>query len=129
MTRAERARLEADLAEAQHRRDELQRRWAEATYASGASDPADVDVALAQVEATIAELEERLAGGVVDLVAPPNDTPAPAEPEYLDTKQAAALLGVSVKGLEGLRARGTGPPFLRVGRHIRYRRADLLPRK
>lgn len=45
---------------------------------------------------------------------------APAAPEYLTTRQAAALLGVSAKGLEAMRARGEGPPFIRVGRKVRY---------
>jgi hypothetical protein len=35
------------------------------------------------------------------------------------------LLSLTVKGLEGMRAKGTGPKFLRVGGRIRYRRSDL----
>jgi predicted DNA-binding transcriptional regulator AlpA len=45
--------------------------------------------------------------------------------EYLNTKDAAALLGISRKGLEGLRARGAGPPYIRIGSAVRYRTADL----
>lgn len=41
-------------------------------------------------------------------------------PPYVDTKEAARLLGLTVKGLEAMRARGYGPPFVRVGRRIRY---------
>lgn len=51
--------------------------------------------------------------------------PAPAAPEYLTTRQAAALLGVSVKHLEALRARGGGPPYVRVGHAVRYPAAEL----
>ena len=36
-------------------------------------------------------------------------------PEYVTTAQAAAVLGMSRKGLEQTRARGCGPPFVRVG--------------
>lgn len=46
-------------------------------------------------------------------------------PEYLTPTEAAALLGLSVKGLEGMRAAGRGPKFLKVGGRIRYRRSDL----
>jgi excisionase family DNA binding protein len=60
--------------------------------------------------------------------APEPDRPVTA-PEYLTTVEAAALLGVTVKGLEALRARGEGPPFIRVGRAVRYRRDDLRPAK
>ncbi len=57
---------------------------------------------------------------------------APAEPplpspaaEYLNTKAAAALLGVSPKCLETWRARGEGPPFAQLGRAVRYQAAAL----
>ena len=50
--------------------------------------------------------------------APPEGTPA--TPEYLTTRQAAELLGLSVKGLEAMRARGDGPRYIRVGHRVRY---------
>jgi excisionase family DNA binding protein len=53
--------------------------------------------------------------------APPMAPPStPTTPEYLTTKEAAALLGVTAKGLEAMRARGEGPAFIRVGRRVRY---------
>src|SRR5262245_55179156 len=61
----------------------------------------------------------------------PSKAPAPAQPveqppaEYVGTREAAALLGVSVATLEALRARGKGPPFIRVGRRVRYSIAEL----
>jgi hypothetical protein len=59
-------------------------------------------------------------------VAPAPITPRRAElPEYLTTKEAAALLGVSPKGLEAMRARGDGPPFTRIGRRVRYVATEL----
>jgi hypothetical protein len=47
-------------------------------------------------------------------------------PEYLTRKEAALLLGCSVKGLEGMRKKGTGPRFVQIGGCIRYRRSDLV---
>lgn len=43
----------------------------------------------------------------------------------VDTKGAAARLGISPRTLEGQRVYGGGPPFVRLGRTIRYRVADL----
>lgn len=128
------ARLRADLAAALQRRETLQRRWAAATYTgSSTDDPADLDVALARLDATVAELEESLSaaseGAAPAVAAPSPSPPAVAPPEYLTTRQAAALLGVSGKLLEALRARGKGPPFVRVGHAVRYPRSTLaLPK-
>jgi excisionase family DNA binding protein len=38
---------------------------------------------------------------------------------------AADLLGMSYRTLQAWRAEGKGPPFIRAGRAIRYRRSDL----
>jgi len=47
-------------------------------------------------------------------------------PLLLDTATAAAMLGLSPRTLEAMRARGGGPPYVRVSaRCIRYRVADL----
>ena len=43
----------------------------------------------------------------------------------LDEKQAAALLRVTTKALQGWRYRGGGPPFVKAGRCVRYRLEDL----
>lgn len=51
---------------------------------------------------------------------------APKPHDGLWTPQVlAAFLGVPVKTLYSWRYLGTGPPFIRVGRHLRYRRADV----
>lgn len=44
----------------------------------------------------------------------------PIEKAYLDTNQAADLLALTPGALGALRRRGKGPPFVRVGRLIRY---------
>ena len=43
----------------------------------------------------------------------------------LDQKQAARILGLSVRTLERHRLAGTGPRYARLGRVIRYREIDL----
>jgi excisionase family DNA binding protein len=43
----------------------------------------------------------------------------------LSTREAAALLGVPRRTLEGWRLRGNGPRFVRMPRAVRYRREDL----
>jgi hypothetical protein len=88
---------------------------------------------------TPSELASIVARAVAEALAtaPANDAPpapAPSTPaidttgsaaEYLTTRQAADLLGLSVKGLEAMRAAGRGPKFVRIGHRVRYRRADL----
>jgi len=50
----------------------------------------------------------------------------PIVQEYLTTEQAARLLGLSRKTLENRRSSGFGgPPYIRLGRTIRYARTDL----
>jgi predicted DNA-binding transcriptional regulator AlpA len=52
--------------------------------------------------------------------------PTPAS-EYLNTEQAATYLSLSAQYLEIARhkADGTSPPFIKLPRAVRYRRADL----
>ena len=44
----------------------------------------------------------------------------------LTPKEAAEVLRVSLSWLAKARMRGDGPPYVKVGRSIRYREADLL---
>jgi excisionase family DNA binding protein len=44
----------------------------------------------------------------------------------LTPKEAATRLKVSLSWLAKARMRGDGPPYIRIGRSIRYREADLL---
>jgi excisionase family DNA binding protein len=43
----------------------------------------------------------------------------------LDPGEVSTLLGLPVATLANWRCAGKGPPFLRVGRHVRYRRRDV----
>lgn len=78
---------------------------------------------LARASEALTQLASKLASRPPPAPVQPAAPSAP--PEYLDTKAAAALLGVSAKGLEAMRTRGAGPPYVRIGRRVRYRAADL----
>lgn len=41
------------------------------------------------------------------------------------TEGAAAIIGMAPKTLENMRSRGDGPPFLKLGRVVRYDPRDL----
>lgn len=43
----------------------------------------------------------------------------------LTGEQASKYLGISVSTLEKMRHEGRGPRFLRLGRRVQYRKADL----
>lgn len=45
--------------------------------------------------------------------------------QILDTRDAADFLGLSPHTLERWRWSGNGPRFLKMGKAVRYRRADL----
>ena len=44
----------------------------------------------------------------------------------LKEEDAAHLLSLSVRTLQAWRIRTAGPPFVQVGRAVRYRRRDLI---
>lgn len=49
-----------------------------------------------------------------------------ADPDrLLNEIQAAQVLGLSSRTLQAWRSQGIGPAYVRAGRAIRYRRADL----
>jgi hypothetical protein len=52
---------------------------------------------------------------------PPHSLPGPAErEEMLTPKEFARVLKVSISWLAKARKRGDGPPFMRVGKLVRY---------
>jgi hypothetical protein len=52
--------------------------------------------------------------------------PIPTDPLLVSESRAAAMIGAAPKTLERWRARGGGPPFVRIGpRMIRYALDDL----
>jgi predicted DNA-binding transcriptional regulator AlpA len=52
-----------------------------------------------------------------------NDNQAPSE--FLDEKSLCALLASSSVTATKWRAKAKGPPFIKVGRLVRYRRSDV----
>ncbi|GHD04383.1 hypothetical protein GCM10010313_20610 [Streptomyces violarus] len=45
--------------------------------------------------------------------------------EFMSPKELAELLGLPLSSVYGFNAEGTAPRRVRLGRHIRYRRADV----
>jgi excisionase family DNA binding protein len=62
----------------------------------------------------------------VDTGSKPQKTVPPAAIKLLTPKEAAELLKVSVSWLAKARMRGDGPPFIKIGRSIRYSELALL---
>ena len=58
--------------------------------------------------------------------AGPSQKPASTIGNLLTPKEAAVLLKVSVSWLAKTRMRGDGPPYIKVGRSIRYSEAALI---
>jgi predicted DNA-binding transcriptional regulator AlpA len=54
------------------------------------------------------------------------DKPVAAIERLLTPKEAAHFLRVSLSWLAKARMRGDGPPYIRIGRSIRYSEAALL---
>lgn len=46
--------------------------------------------------------------------------------ELINEQTAAEALAVAVRTLQWWRIRGGGPKFVKLGRAVRYRRADLM---
>ena len=47
------------------------------------------------------------------------------EPQWVGVLGLAEEIGVPAATVYGWNHKGTGPRFYRVGRHVRYRRADI----
>lgn len=60
-------------------------------------------------------------------VSKPHRGPSPPTnaPEVVDTREAAAIVGLTPSTLVTFRSRGGGPPYCKIGRAVRYRVADL----
>lgn len=54
-----------------------------------------------------------------------SEAPAPPPAEFADTEAAASFLAIPAATLITLRSRGGGPPFIRVGRSVRYAYTSL----
>ena len=56
---------------------------------------------------------------------PRSNTAPLGDAEVVDTHGAALITGLSVATLNTKRSRGDGPPYVKLGRSVRYRVADL----
>lgn len=56
----------------------------------------------------------------------PPHNPSRDPDSLLKERDAADLLCLSVRTLQSWRVRLAGPPFIQVGRAVRYRRGDLI---
>jgi predicted DNA-binding transcriptional regulator AlpA len=66
-------------------------------------------------------LDTRVAADVAN--PEPAGRPIPRDPDaLLFGAEMAYLLGLSVRTLESLRLRGDGPPYVKLGRAVRYNR-------
>lgn len=45
---------------------------------------------------------------------------------YLDEKAVSELIGIAVQTLRNWRFRGTGPPYCKIGRSVRYLLSDII---
>ena len=46
--------------------------------------------------------------------------------QFVTTADAAKITTLAISTLEGMRVRGGGPLFIKLGRRVVYRRSDLL---
>ncbi|WP_295442532.1 helix-turn-helix domain-containing protein [uncultured Thiodictyon sp.] len=55
----------------------------------------------------------------------PHQAPTVAPAALINEKQAAEVLGMSVRTLQAWRVAGGGPPFVKLGVNVRYRPETL----
>lgn len=78
------------------------------------------------VDPALMELAERIGDQIaIRLVERLRRGELPVAPEYLTAFQVAQLTGFTPKGLETMRAKRLGPPYMKVGNSVRYRAADV----
>src|SRR5688572_17347528 len=80
---------------------------------------------LLSLKAAVGSVARPLHREETPLPKPTEPAPSRSMPEYLNTRDAAAFLGISTKCLEAWRSKGEGPPFTHVGRAVRYPIAQL----
>ncbi|OJY64322.1 MAG: hypothetical protein BGP16_00645 [Sphingobium sp. 66-54] len=79
-----------------------------------------------EIERSLRGLAEKIGDEIaVRLVERFRQGELPVAPEYLTAFQVAQLTGFTPKGLENMRAKRIGPPFMKVGNSVRYRVADV----
>lgn len=70
---------------------------------------------------------EEFAGAVVKRLAEMfRSGDQPVAPAFLTAAQVSQMTGFSQKALETFRSKRVGPPFLKIGKSVRYRPADVV---
>lgn len=69
--------------------------------------------------------DQRLTGGQRRPQEHPGSASRVTSSSLIDEKQLCAELGISSVTATKWRAKAAGPPFIKVGRLVRYRRADV----
>jgi len=54
-----------------------------------------------------------------------NAQSSPTVAALLNETEAAQLLGITIRALQGWRLRGDGPVYVKLGRLVRYRRSEI----
>ena len=88
--------------------------------AAGGADPIYERVA-ARVTSSPARGRD---GGTSEMGAP-KDTAPTTQAKYLNNREAAEYLGLSVRTMNRYRVTGDGPPYYRLGGRVRYARDEL----
>lgn len=68
---------------------------------------------------------DKLADAVADRVMERIGGGGDERPECMSTRELAAMIGLGEITLQQMRHRGEGPPFVKLGRRVIYRRADV----
>lgn len=71
------------------------------------------------------DASDALAAKIADIVVSRIKALGPLPTEWLTPEDAADYLRLSKRGLEDMRAKGTGPKFCKVDRVVRYHVRDL----
>lgn len=56
----------------------------------------------------------------------PSDKPKEAELKLLSEKELSPIIGISVRTLQQMRTSREGPPFVKIGRLVRYSMAEVM---
>jgi hypothetical protein len=86
-----------------------------------------VDAGLHDILAGIADLTaERVAANLADKLEASHQIPsAEKQPDFLNEQEIARISSISVRTLQGWRAKGHGPRFVRAHRKVLYPRLDV----
>jgi predicted DNA-binding transcriptional regulator AlpA len=83
-----------------------------------------MEMCLIEISSGLA-LKLKGSNGIGMLIEKPYGRVQPGLSAYLDERAVASLVGISVSAVRRWRLRGGGPPHRKIGRLVRYSRADV----